>query len=121
MTPHAKAVLIFASLCVSAAASACADDETSFVQVKQIVKHSGDRIPESDEDVQPEAADVELVEGSTDKEQSKEEDWPETPVHDAYAITDSMPDHLDEGKVTDSFAANMKKAMTNIEKKSQRD
>jgi len=38
-----------------------------------------------------------------------------TPVHDDYAITDSMPDHLDDGQVVDAWKANMEKVKNNVE------
>lgn len=99
-----KALAIFALMCYSAsAAAACAEDDlTSLVQVKQVVKHSGERSPDEE---------TELVEASSEKQ----------PVHDLYAITDSTPANLDNGKVASAFTANMKKAMGAVEAKTKSD
>lgn len=83
-----KALTVFTVVCrLSLAADCNAADEVSLVQTKQVLKRVNEHI----------------------------EDWPSTPVHDDYAISDSMPDHLDDGEVTDAFDANLEKVKDNVE------
>lgn len=82
-----KALTVFALVCrLSLAADCNAADEVSLVQTKQALKRVNEHA----------------------------EDWP-SPVHDDYAISDSMPDHLDDGEVTDAFNKNLEKVKDNVE------